>query len=468
MTSRRDQVQAYGFVVGRLNSALVHGEPDAVHPPMQRTRSATLGGVALGGLGVAGFLLWGLISPVHKAVAAPTAGDLIVVPQTGASYLYDGAKLFPVLNWSSARMLIGGSPQVENETAAAIAGIPQGPSLGIVGAPDSLPTEVNRGDWLACAVGSGGSPKTALAIGVSPPPAAPVPSGQALVVAAGGSGYLIWHGHRLRLAAPWMTSALGLGQAPVTQVSQTWLNAVPAGPDLLAFSLRHAGDRGPTLDGQTTQVGQVLTTHNVGGRDAFFLVESDGVAAITATQAALELASPGTAAAYPGGTAQPVTVSAPAIASAPRGTQLLPDGTGDPASPPSAAAPPKETDVPCLAYPGAGGVTPELLWTAPPGGSAPDLQAPGVTGAATDADLVGVASGGGALVQPLTATGAAVAGGVYLVTSAGVKFAVPTSTTLAANELTALGYQASQVVRLPATLLGLLPTGPSLNLAPLR
>ena len=35
------------------------------------------------------------------------------------------------------------------------------------------------------------------------------------------------------------------------------------------------------------------------------------------------------------------------------------------------------------------------------------------------------------------------------------------------NEVTALGYQASQAARLPATLLGLLPTGPSLNLAPL-
>jgi type VII secretion protein EccB len=461
MTSRRDQVQAYGFVVGRLSSALVHGEPDAVQPPMDRTRSATLGGVLLGILGIAGFLLWGLISPVDKAAAAPTTGDLIVVPQTGASYIYGGGKLFPVLNWSSALMLLGGSPQVENETAGAIAGIPQGPSLGIVGAPDSLPAEVNHGDWLACAQESGGQPKTAVAIGVSPPAAAPVPSGQALLVAAGGSSYLIWQGQRLRVDATWMTSALGLGQAPVTQVSQTWLNAVPAGPELRAFSLNGAGNPGPTLDGQATRVGEVLTTQNVGGGDALFLVESDGVAAITATQAALDLASPGTAAAYPGGTAQPVTVSAPAIASAPHGSQSLPDGTDVPASPPTAATPPTASDVPCIAYPGTGGAAPVLLWTAPPGGSAPDLQAPGVTGAATDADLVSVAPGGGALVQPLTATGAG-AGPLYLVTGAGVKFAVPTT-----DEATALGYEASQAAKLPATLLGLLPTGPSLNLAAL-
>jgi type VII secretion protein EccB len=459
MTSRRDQVQAYDFVLVRLSSALVHGEPDAAQPPMQRTRSAALGGVLLGALGIAGFLLWGLISPVHKAAAAPTAGDLIVVPQTGASYIYGDGEMYPVLNWASARMLLGGSPQVENETATAIADIPQGPSLGIVGAPESLPAKVNQGDWLVCALESGGKPKTAVVIGASPAAASPVPSGQALVAAAGDQSYLIWQGQRLRLDATWMASALGLGQAPVTQVSQTWLNAVPAGPDLRAFSLSGAGGPGPPLGGQATRVGEVVTTHNLGGRNALFLVERGGIAAITATQAALDLASPGTGAAYPDGAAQPVTVSAPAIAGAPRWSQPLPDGAGVPASLPVAAGPPANA-VPCVSYPGAGGKAPVLLWTAPPGGSAPDLQAPGVTGTATDADLVRVASGG-ALVQPLTATGAG-AGPLYLVAGAGVKFAVP-----ATQEATALGYQAGQAARLPAALLGLLPNGPALDLAPL-
>jgi type VII secretion protein EccB len=460
MTSRRDQVQAYGFVVGRLNSALVHGEPDALHPPMQRTRSATLGGVVLGLLAVGGFLLWGLISPVHKAVAPPTAGDLVVVPQTGARYLYNDGKLSPVLNWSSALMLTSGAPQVENETAASIASLPLGPSLGLLGAPDSLPAEINHGDWLACATDSGGRPQTAVAIGASPPAAAPVPSGQALLVAVSGSSYLIWAGTRLRLDAPWMASALGLGQAPVTTVSQTWLNAVPAGPDLRAFSLPGTGDPGPVLDGQPTRVGEVLLAQEMGGADALFLVEKDGVAAITAIQAALDLASPGTAAAYPGRMAQPVTVSAPAIASAPHATQSLPDGTGDPASLPVGVGPPNATDVPCLAWPARGGA-PSLLWAAPPSGSAPDPRAPGVTGAATSANLISVVPGGGALVQPVTATGAK-AGPLYLVTGTGVRFEVPT-----ANQASVLGYAAGQAAALPATLLALLPTGPSLNLAPL-
>jgi len=460
MTTRRDQVQAYGFMRGRLSSALVHGEPDAAQLPMQRTIGALWGGVALGALGIVGFLLWGVFSPVSKAAAAPAAGELIVVPQTGASYVYSGGELQPVLNWASARLLLNGSPKVQNEPATALADVPLGPSLGIVGAPDTLPAVVNKGDWLACAQSANGQPRTAVAIGVHPAGAVPVPDGQALVIDSDGSRYLVWQGQRLQLGAPWIASALGLGQATPIQVSQTWLNAVPAGPDLLPFSLDGVGGHGPVLDGQATRVGEVLTTRTMQDADALYLVESDGLTPISPTQAALELASPGTAAAYPHALAAPVAVSEPAVASAPVGHQPLPDGTGAPGPLPSAAMPPAG-DVPCVAYPGAGGVPPELLWTTPLGGSPPDLSAPAVVGTGTDASLITVASGGGAVVQPVTATGTA-SGPAYLVTGDGIKFAVPT-----ADELAALGYQSGKAARLPAALLGLLPTGPPLNLAPL-
>jgi type VII secretion protein EccB len=458
MRSRRDQVQAYGYVVGRLSSALVHGEPDAVQTPMRRTTTGTVGGVMLGALGVVAFLIWGLISPVSKAAAAPTAGDLIVVSQTGASYIYTGGKLQPVLNWASARLLLNGSPQVQDETAAALASIPQGPPLGIVGAPDALPSRsaVNQGDWLVCAQSSGGKPGAAVSIGAHA--AASGQSDRAILVAVGGTRYLIWQGQRMRLDAPWIAQALGLGQAPVTQVSSAWLNAVPAGPALRPFSLPGTGSQGPVLGGQRTRVGEVLSANNVGSSDVLYLVESGGVAEIPATQAALDLASGGTAAAYPGTVAAPVAVSPAAIPNAPVAHQPLPDGAGVPADPPhdylgSAG------DVPCMAYPSTGTGQPSLIWAAPLGGSAPDLSAPGVSPGAADADLISVAPGGGALVQTQTAGGSS----LFLVTDSGVKFPVPNT-----NAATALGYQAGQAAQLPAALLGLLPTGPSLYLAPLQ
>ena len=74
------------------------------------------------------------------------------------------------------------------------------------------------------------------------------------------------------------------------------------------------------------------------------------------------------------------------------------------------------------------------------------------------ADLISVNPGSGALVRPQAAPG--IAGDtLFLVTATGIKFPVPSATAASA-----LGYHAAQAAALPAALLGLLPTGPALNL----
>jgi type VII secretion protein EccB len=541
MRSRRDQVQAHAYVLGRLSSAMVHGEPDVFETPMRRTTMGSFSGLVLGALCVAAFLVWGLISPIKptSATTALTAWDFIVVPQTGDRYIFTGTELLPVLNWSSARLLLGGNPQVETVSASALTSIPQGSMLGIEGAPDVLPsaTAVNSGDWLICAQASGAQPRVIVAIGARPA-ASPVGPDQADLVAADGLRYLIWDGERLLLEAGWIVQALGLDQAPVTQVSQAWLDTVPSGPDLLPIVPPGAGSAGPSLGGQRTRVGEVLEAHNVGTAAQLYLVERGGVAPITVTQAAVELAGSAGAAAYPGAAPTPVAVSPAAITEAPVGDQPLPDGmgTGAPASPPRGYLAPAG-DVPCLAYPGTGTTSPSLIWTTPPSGSPPGTgefgagtgatgigagaagtgaagtgtadsigatfegdgsgrnkpgsDAPrgtpsaggkpgaspgaaqpgtarsgaplaGTAGVGGEADVISVAPGGGALVR--TRPGSGTGGGtVFLVTSGGVKYPVPSSSAVAA-----LGYQSSQEARLPAALLALLPTGPSLDLAPLE
>src|SRR5258708_5632106 len=133
MRSRRDQVQAHAYVVGRLTSALVHGEPDAPESPLRRTGLGSFGGLLLGTLMVAGFLIWGLISTASKAVTL-TQGELIMVKQTGTRYIYAGKELRPVLNWSSALLLTGGNAAMTAMSATTLAGLPEGLPLGIVGA----------------------------------------------------------------------------------------------------------------------------------------------------------------------------------------------------------------------------------------------------------------------------------------------------------------------------------------------
>jgi type VII secretion protein EccB len=451
-------------MVGRLTSALVHAEPDAAETPMRRMTLGSFGGLMIGALLVAGFLVWGLIFPSGKAVAL-TSGTLIVTKSTGSRYLYLGGMLRPVLNWASARLLLGGQPQVQAVPDASLASTPQGPPLGIVGAPDSLPPAASHGGWLACskaaANGSGG-PLVTLTIG-APGATTPVPGGDAVLVRAAGSSYLLWQGARLRIDAPWIPGALGLGSAPVIGVKATWLNAVPTGPDLRSLAVPGIGGPGPAIGGRATRVGQVLRARNVGSPDQFYLVEAGTVAPVTRTQAALALTDPATAAAYPGTSPAPVPVSPGAIASVPVSRTALPDRSGVPATPPTADTPGPPPQAPCIYYPG-GTPAPSarFVFAAPPAGVRPAVGAPGVTATPEVANRIMVTAGGGGLVRPQSAPGVP-GGSLFLVTGPGVKFPVPS-----ADAAAALGYPVAAAQRLPATLLGLLPTGPALDLAPLQ
>ena len=53
---------------------------------MRRTTLGSFGGLMVGALALAGFLIWGLISPASKA-AALTTGELVMVKQTGARFI---------------------------------------------------------------------------------------------------------------------------------------------------------------------------------------------------------------------------------------------------------------------------------------------------------------------------------------------------------------------------------------------
>ncbi len=212
MRSRRDQVQAHAYVVGRLTSALVHGEPDAPESPLRRTGLGSFGGLLLGTLLVAACLVWGLISAGGKT-AVLTAGELVMAKETGARYVYARHELLPVLNWSSALLLTGGNTAMTAVPAGTLTGVPHGQPVGIVGAPDTVPAAgaVNKGAWLVCAL-SAGRAEVSLTIGI-PAAVTPPPPNGALLVAASGTEYLIWHGQRLKLDASWIAGALGLGRA---------------------------------------------------------------------------------------------------------------------------------------------------------------------------------------------------------------------------------------------------------------
>ncbi|MBT0770190.1 type VII secretion protein EccB [Kineosporia sp. J2-2] len=494
LQNRRDQVQAHTFMVGRLQSALLKAEPDLATPPLRRTSSGLLIGGILATLGVAGAAVYALISPGGNS-SWRDAGTLVVDKTTGTSYVWVDQSLRPVLNLASARLLLGEDMTVEDVTSSSLEGVRRGAAIGIDQAPETLPAAtISTSAWQVCAttaVAADGDARAAVSLRIgSLTPTAPIRDDQALLVrTTGGTRYLVTGGRRLKITEDWVPRALGLDDHATLDVTTSWIDALPAGPDLPQPTGVKAGAKGPSLAGIRTTAGQIVVVHTAGSPDRYYLVTLDGLQAVTETAAAIVLGDPGTTKAYGKNPVEAVSLSPAAlgmaeVAEAPAWQAQLPASpmtladTGSQAMPCVRAVPtggtvtldvitvPREQAVASStlragaagsgAVPaGPGGATP----SAPSGGSGEKKPTAATSGATvTPADQVGIAAGAGLLARTLPAPGVPGAG-LYLVTEDGSKYPIAS-----AEALTALGYSDSQATAVPANLLGLLPTGPVLEL----
>jgi len=173
----KSQVQAYQFVLRRMQSALVRRDAVMLHDPMRTHTRATIVGVVLGALGVIVFVVWGLLSP---SPSVPAAGNIVIGEQSGTVYVVMGnpKTLVPTFNLASARLLLlaqekkssaGGSggaapapAQASASTAAVknptvvsddqLKDIPRGKLTGIPDGPQLIPTDSQRisPNWAVC------------------------------------------------------------------------------------------------------------------------------------------------------------------------------------------------------------------------------------------------------------------------------------------------------------------------------
>ncbi|MFG2905172.1 type VII secretion protein EccB [Kitasatospora sp. NPDC048286] len=483
MQSRRDQVQAHLFVMSRVASGMLRAEPDAPDTPVARTTRGAAVGLAIGLLIGVGAGVYGLVKP-GGATGWKKPGTLVVVEESGARYLYAGGQLRPVLNQASARLLAGDQFRSVTVSSASLDGVARGAVVGLVGAPDGLPSDRDLGqgaDWSACAVQAGGPtggptggqtggqaapgaravPQLSLAIGLRQG-GRPLGDEQAVLLAGpDGVPQLVWRGRRLRVdTGNGGLRALGYGGATPYPVTAGFLDTLPVGPDLRAPELPGRGTAGPALAGRTTRIGQLFT--GPGGER--YLLAGDGLVPLAETLFQLVQGDPriqqeayGGAPVTPGpvGPADLAAHLAPAPAAAPwAGSELPP-------RPPQLAAV-GQGQVPCAELrPGAGpaAVAVGLLDAAAVAGQPPAAQ-PGVAPACNGADRIVVRPGGGSLARAVT--GAGTGSTLYLVTDTGVKYPLPSPATARL-----LGYTKAAPAAVPTRLLGLLPTGPSLDPAAL-
>lgn len=463
MHTRRDQVEAHAFVVNRMRAALLRAEPDLPRSPLRRTRAGLTVGLIIGTLIAVVAAVLGLIRPSPSQTwRAPNT--LILQDGTGSRFILAAGVLRPVLNYASARLLLGSSMKVAQAAAADLQKIPHGPQVGIAWAPETLPAAgpASRHSWLACSASTpnraGTTPTVELLLDPAVATIRASTAGAVVVQDPDGDTFLVEDGHRWKVTAPWVIRALGDDERTTTSVRSTWLDTLPQGPDLQSLPITDRGHPGPVIDGHPTLVGEVLTASTPAAADRQYLVVDGGLMPIGPTAAALALGDPATAAAYPGRPVEAVPVSGPALASTP--IVATPPPIADLPPLPRMVSTDSSAQLPCVRIDTDGSGFTSALVTAPASALAAGVPSGlGWTTTALTADRVAVPAGGGMLARAAPVPGI-FTGALYLITQDGAQY--PVADDAAA---TALGYQPANAVPVPPAVLAMLPAGPTLSIS---
>ncbi|MCF8571435.1 type VII secretion protein EccB [Gordonia sp. HY002] len=282
----RAQVSGYRFGLARAEHALIRRDVRMLHDPMRSQSRALIAGVVIAVLIVAGAGVYGLVRP------APSVGDAQIVTDPGGAMfvLVDGV-MHPVLNLASARLVVGSPAPVKSVSAASLREHPRGPTLGIAGAPASLPGPAADGDsaWTMC----DGPDGTTVLSGIDPHAAA---ADTGVLVSYGDERWLLFtdrHGEgpvpvkaRIDTTRVEVMRALGLEGVEPRPVSAVLLDAFPERPALAVPDVPGRGAAGPL----GARVGTVVRTATVDGAYAYRVVLSDGVQQVPETAADMLLA----------------------------------------------------------------------------------------------------------------------------------------------------------------------------------
>ncbi|MEV6375058.1 type VII secretion protein EccB [Micromonospora musae] len=464
MQSRRDQVQAQTYVLGRLTGALIAAEPDGLENPNRRMVVGTVSGVLVAAVVFVGFVIFGFFFP-GGATKWRQPGVLVVEKETGSRYVYDEGLLRPVLNYTSARLLFGAEPKVVSVSGKSLRDVAHGQPLGIAGAPDALPTTtaVDRQVWTVCALAmpdDAGTTFTATTVRIEQPSGGarrdrPLDRDQAILVTSGGQSFLVWQGRRLRLTEPWLARVLGYDRNALP-VEAGWLESVPVGAEIAPPEVPGRGSPGPTVDGRRGVVGELFTARTPDGAERRYLLQQNGLAELSPMAYAIVAADPATAEVYDGRPVQPRELSPAALVALPVAPQP-PWVAALPATPPSLAKTPEQGTW-CVRHSMSGGAV-EVTADMPAPSATTLSDGVGVTRTSASAEAVEVQPGVGGLVLAGRADQAA-GSGFYLVTDAGIKY--PVGSSAVANQL---GFPPASARPVPRQLLEMLPTGPLLESA---
>lgn len=441
-------LQARRLLHRRLQAALLRGDAESGTPGLSRLGTGALAGVFLTVAVVAIVGVLALLRP-GGATAWQQPGAFIIADETGVRYVYLDGELSPVVNYASARLLLGNDFHVVTVSEQSLEAASRGPAIGIPLAPDTLPDAADMvgTDWSVCASGdaAAGALRTSVVPGQYAAGEAVQPdAGYLMRTAAQGSTVVLWAGH----AHPVADSALatmGYRADDAVTVDEDFLAALPAGQPIAAPTIAAVGQAGPVLPGTTEP--SVIGTLFADRSNTYYVMTQDGLAALTPLQAGLLLSDPQLLPAYGGSNPSALPITA---------AQVAATGTV-PASTPGAPQPERAPEL--AAWPDG----PQQLCVRYADQASPDLVLGPADGAgsgqpAGDGDgLVRLPTGGGALAAATDADGAPA---LSLITDNGIRYPIADQRTLEQ-----LGLAGTSIAMLPTGVLDLLPQGPTLDVA---
>lgn len=274
MADKKDLSEAQSYSRRRLVTAFTSGIPDGVELTPKNNRTPVLVGVGLTIIAILASMFYGTVSP--SLPADWENNKLIVAKDSAARYVSADGTLHPVINAVSARLLIPSSDfEVITVADKQLDNIPIGSTIGILGAPDSLPEQGSliTGSISSC-TSTAGTDTT-----VSNTSAPARASREAVRVTVDDTDYLVTGSHRYRLPSePSLRDAylraFGMSQTVSMSASAQWINLFERGDNLEPITV--AGEGKPiSVHGVNVTVGGVVAQQG-DSRHHMYVVMPDG------------------------------------------------------------------------------------------------------------------------------------------------------------------------------------------------
>jgi type VII secretion protein EccB len=327
----KSQVQAYRFVLRRMESALVRRDPVMLHDPMRSHKRATVVGAIAGVVGLVGFLLFAVLKP---SPVVPNSGIVIAQPSGSVFVVSQNPhELIPVFNVVSGRLLLAAaqqqqqSPDATSRQAPTLVKpvtvsdqqlrdlkIPVGQMTGIPDGPTALPNPGQQATtWAVCdeiqldrnAPDPAGhkAPVTTALVGVSNIGQNINPDQALLVSSDAGRTLNLVYGlvgnvnspndsavrAQVDTGDPTLLQALGIERDDYRSISSAVLDAIPSVSEIRnpLGGINLDGQVRPRLAALGLRIGQPFQVQLVGGGYKYYIVVPGGMEQVSNTTATI-------------------------------------------------------------------------------------------------------------------------------------------------------------------------------------